>query len=759
MSKAVVALAIILALLISMLTAVQLIEVTTANPSTQWIKDIGSFSLGRGNSVTQTADGGYALTGGKDGGFLLLKTNSSGDVQWEKTYGTEAEFTSFANAIVQAEDGGYLIAGQGTPWPNFIGPNGTLFNLLKTDPMGNVHWNRSYSTEDTPFIAKSLIKTSDGGYAVAGYAETGHTIMGSGTGYVCLIKTDEAGTIQWRKQFEADAIWAPFHISVVETGDSGYALLTVADFSIHAVPAVENVDFWLIKTDSDGDIQWSETYGGSHNDLPSAFVETSDGGFLLCGETQSFGAVQADGWLVKTDSEGSILWNKTYGSDGWDVIRSVLESQNGGYVVTGMIDASLENPPSGALIFKTDTSGNTEWTVEYPGVIQPSLSPMQIIETEDGAYVFSGFRPRTDSTEPLSIVLVKLTASSTIPEDSWVTKESMPTARYRFGIAVVKGKIYAIGGLTSDGTLGTNEAYDPATNTWETKNPMPTPRYYFAVAVYDNKIYTFGGLTDPPLQNNTYVGVTEVYDPATDTWETKTSMPTNRSALCASLVDGKIILTGGIVYGPPPSFSSNSEVTEVYDPKTDSWTTKASIPTPVCSYTSAVVDNKIYVIGGSKQDTTYSNLNQVYDAETDTWTEAAPIPTGVRFAAVGVTTGALAPERIYVIGGSTAQFPDGSNLTQIYDPEKDAWTYGTSMPTPRSGLRVAVTNDVLYAIGGFNTNGDNILAVNEQYIPIGYIPEFPSWIILPLLITATLVAVICKKRLPKNTKTNRNHSY
>jgi N-acetylneuraminic acid mutarotase len=762
-NKEVVALSIMSALLISMLTAAQLIEVTSANPSTQWIKDIGSFSLGSRNSVIQTADGGYALTGGKDGGFLLLKTNSSGDVQWEKTYGTEAEFTSFANAIVQAEDGGYVIAGQGTPWPNFIGPNGTLFNLLKTDPMGNVQWNRSYSTEDTPLIATSLIKTSGGGYAVAGYAETGHTIMGYGTGYVCLIKTDEAGSIQWRKQFEADAIWAPFHISVVETKDAGYALLTVADFSIQAIPAVENVDFWLIKTDSDGDIQWSETYGGPHNDIPSAFVETSDGGYLLGGSTlrnhtaDSVTYLQQDAWLVKADSEGNMLWNKTYGGEGADIVTSVLESQHGGYVIATTVDVSSENPPSGALIFKTDTSGNTEWTVEYQGATQPVLHPLQIIETEDDAYVFTGYRPRTDSTEALSIVLVKLTEPSTIPEDSWATKESMPTARYRFGIAVVDEKIYAIGGLTSDGTLSTNEAYDPATNTWETKNPMPTPRYYFAVAVYDNKIYTFGGLTDLPLQNNTYVGVTEVYDPATDSWETKTSMPTNRSALCASVVDGKIILTGGIVYGPPPSFSSNSEVTEVYDPETDTWTSKASIPTPVCSYTSAVINNKIYVIGGSKQDTTYSILNQVYDAETDTWTEAAPIPTGVRFAAVGVTTGALAPERIYVIGGSTAQFPDGSNLTQIYDPEKDGWTYGTSMPTPRSGLRAAVINDVLYAIGGFNTNGDNILAANEEYIPIGYIPEFPSWTpLLIMLIAVTAGAVIYSRNIYKHNQRRRN---
>jgi len=227
-------------------------------------------------------------------------------------------------------------------------------------------------------------------------------------------------------------------------------------------------------------------------------------------------------------------------------------------------------------------------------------------------------------------------------------------------------------------------------------------------------------------------------------------MPTNRSALCANVVNGKIYLISGIVYGPPLTFSFHSNVTEVYDPETDTWTSKASIPTPVCSYTSAVVDNKIYVICGSKQDTTYSNLNQVYDPETDTWTEAEPIPTGVRFAASGATTGALAPERIYVIGGSTTQFPDGSNLTQIYDPEKDAWSYGTPMLTSRGGLRIAIVNDVLYAIGGFNTDGDNILPVNEQYTPAGYIPEFPS--LAPLVFavcTVAVVLVVYKQKLCK----------
>jgi N-acetylneuraminic acid mutarotase len=665
---------------------------------------------------------------------------------------------------VQAEDGGYVLAGHGTPWPNFIGPNGTLFNLLKTDPMGNVQWNRSYSTEDTPFIATSLIKTSGGGYAVAGYAETGHTIMGYGTGYVCLIKTDEAGNIQWRKQIEADAIWAPFHISVVETDDAGYALLTVADFSIQAVPAVENVDFWLIKTDSDGDMQWSETLGGAHNDIPSAFVETSDGGYLLGGSTlrnstaDSVTYLQQDAWLVKADSEGNMLWNKTYGGEGADIVTSVLESQHGGYVIATTVDVSSENPPSGALIFKTDTSGNTEWTVEYQGVTQPVIHPLQIIETEDGAYVFTGFRPRTDSMEEsLSIVLVKLTEPSTIPEDSWVTKESMPTARYRFGIAVVENKIYAIGGVgvnpTQHGVLATNEVYDPASDTWDIKEPMPSPRCDFAVAVYDNKIYTFGGRINPTeygYNPEDYLGVTEVYNPKTDTWETKTSMPTNRSGLSANVVDGKIYLTGGVEYYNRFPYISLVSETEVYDPETDSWTTKASIPNPVLHYVSAVIDNKIFVIGGSDIDHLVT-LNQVYDPESNTWTEAEPIPTAVRYAGVAATTGDYAPKRIYIIGGSTTESPYGINLTQIYDPENNVWTYGAPMPTSRDRLAAAVVNDIVYAIGGRNGySSPDYLAINEQYIPIDYIPEFPQWIIPPLLITATLFIIICKQKLPKN---------
>ncbi len=313
-------------------------------------------------------------------------------------------------------------------------------------------------------------------------------------------------------------------------------------------------------------------------------------------------------------------------------------------------------------------------------------------------------------------------------EDSWTTLEPMPTVRSGLGVAVVEGKIYVIGGHNYENHLGTNEMYDPATDTWVTKASMLTPRTYFGIAVVDNKIYCIGGGT----------GVNEVYDPATDTWETKTSMPTPRYALEANVVDGKIYMIGGT----QGAQNNKLTVNEVYNPATDSWNTKTPNPTGVESYASAVVDNKIYIIGGA----TGVTLNQIYYPETDTWSTGASLPTGVDSAAAGVTAGDTATQRIFVIGGK--ENLDGVKLNQVYDPKTDTWVAGPVMPTARFGLGVAVVNDSLYAIGG-NEGwfGTPISVANERYTPASFVPEFPSWIILPLFLTATLFAIVIKKRL------------
>jgi hypothetical protein len=234
--------------------------------------------------------------------------------------------------------------------------------------------------------------------------------------------------------------------------------------------------------------------------------------------------------------------------------------------------------------------------------------------------------------------------------------------------------------------------------------------YGSALAVYQNKIYVIG-------EDN---GITQVYDPATDTWENKTSMPTPRTQLEANVVNGKIYLIGGRTGGQYSTVGLN----EVYDPETDSWTTKAPIPYPVVEYASAVVDGKIYVIGGQDEfhDPMNLDLTQIYDPETDTWSFGSAIPNVVWKAAAGATTGLMAPKRIYAIGGMPDKSLIGTDLNQVYNPENDSWTVGASMPTARFQLHVAVVNYKLYVIGGapyFNLQGIGSRE-NEQYTPIGY---------------------------------------
>ncbi|HEX7483117.1 MAG TPA: kelch repeat-containing protein, partial [Candidatus Bathyarchaeia archaeon] len=189
------------------------------------------------------------------------------------------------------------------------------------------------------------------------------------------------------------------------------------------------------------------------------------------------------------------------------------------------------------------------------------------------------------------------------PQSSWTTMTPMLTARGGFGVAVVDGKIYAIGGLAgNDLPVSVTEEYNPQTNEWTSKTPMPTPRSGFAITVYQNKIYVIGGSV-----GYGYVGNNEVYDPLSNTWETKTSMPTPRADLSANLVDDKIYLIGGKKYSSTTPFFNETNINEVYDPTNDSWTTKTPVPTSVQGYASTVLNDKIYVMGGSLQSVSLEN--------------------------------------------------------------------------------------------------------------------------------------------------------
>jgi N-acetylneuraminic acid mutarotase len=185
------------------------------------------------------------------------------------------------------------------------------------------------------------------------------------------------------------------------------------------------------------------------------------------------------------------------------------------------------------------------------------------------------------------------------------------------------------------------------------------------------------------------------------------------------------------------------------------------MPIPAIAYTSAVVDNKIYVISGASFENASSpvvelSLTQVYDPKTDTWSSGASIPTPVNSAGVGVITDAEGKKAIYVVGGESDIFSP-KTIVQVYFPENDSWRIGPPLLASRSRLCAAVVSNSLYAIGGTRIIGHQGLSDNSQYVPVGTvptssvspspaIPEFPTWIILPLILIATLSAILLIKR-------------
>ena len=359
----------------------------------------------------------------------------------------------------------------------------------------------------------------------------------------------------------------------------------------------------------------------------------------------------------------------------------------------------------------------------------------------------------------VTVVLVLLVASflagaktasgDSVAGNSWTARAPMHIARGGLGVAVVDGKIYAIGGstvstllssYTGGGVVATNEAYASSTNTWTIKTPMPTPRAYFATAVYQNKIYCIGGFTRVNSTSGYLEQVTnvnEVYDPATDTWATKSPMPTARSYLQANAVDGKIYLLGG---------RDNAALNEVYDPVNDSWTTKSAIPDTDYFYGSADIGDKIYAFVGSKNSSVGWKI-QIYDTSTDNWSSRESVSIGWG-STVAATTGVMAPRRIYVMNGwsemsdgigSQPYRGDPAKGNQIYDPKNDTWTTGTNKPKNREDFAIAVVNDKLYAIGGifrfypitfgWSLNNDTPSAVNEEYTPAGYGRPDPLYVL------------------------------
>jgi N-acetylneuraminic acid mutarotase len=286
--------------------------------------------------------------------------------------------------------------------------------------------------------------------------------------------------------------------------------------------------------------------------------------------------------------------------------------------------------------------------------------------------------------------------SITIAQDNpWTRKNDMPEGRHSFAADTVNEKIYVIGGRYTDNLL---TEYDPVADSWTTKTPMPTSRMVLAAGTVNGKIYAIGGVV---AAFNPAISTVEEYDPATDTWTQKANMPTPRLGLGVSVVDGKIYAIGGMTSGSD-FWSGMRNTVEVYDPVTNTWTTKAPMPTARLWFSASVVDGKIFVIGGALVTKEMLSTVEVYDPATDTWTTKTHMPTARMGHASAVIDGI-----IYVIGGGThSADPGGYSVVEAYDPATDTWTKKANIPVARAYSCASMIGRNIYVIGGIRTAAD-----------------------------------------------------
>jgi hypothetical protein len=267
--------------------------------------------------------------------------------------------------VVQTNDYGYAIAA----WTESFGAGGRDFWLIRTDADGNMQWNKTYGGSAWDNLGW-MIQTSDGGFALVGAT----TDFGADYFDGWLVKTDAYGNAQWNKTY-GGASWEDAS-SIIQTADEGYVLAGYTSSY-----GAGGSDYWLVRTDSAGNMLWNRTYGGVGSDVAHSLIQTDDGGFALIGETRSFGAGIYDFWLVKTDSSGNMQWNQTYGGSEADSAYSIVQTVDGGYALIG-------SDSFGSLFVKTDGGGKMQWNMTYGEEVGDSL--ISIVKTNDNGYALAG---------------------------------------------------------------------------------------------------------------------------------------------------------------------------------------------------------------------------------------------------------------------------------------------------------------------------------------------------------------------------------
>tara|TARA_B100000073_G_C23731565_1_gene570981 strand:+ start:95 stop:1276 length:1182 start_codon:yes stop_codon:yes gene_type:complete len=338
---------------------------------TLFTKNFGGNLWDYGNSVQQTIDGGYIITGeissSENGSsdIWLIKTDSEGQEEWNQTF--DGNDRDYGKSVKQTVDGGYII----------IGSTGSDYYydvwLIKTDPKGTEEWNQTFGGDNKDY-GNSVQQTIDGGYIITG--EISSSVNGSSD--VLLIKTDQQGQEEWIQTFGG----SDYDIgnSIEQTYDGGY-IITGSTRSY----GNGSSDVLLVKTDQQGQEEWIQTFGGGYIDIGNSIKQTSDNGYIITGYTQSYGNGSRDVWLIKTNYQGNEEWSQTFGGSYVDIGNSVQQTIDGGYIIIGSRGTDYY---SDLWLIKTDYQGNEEWNQTFGGNDYDFGNSVQ--QTTDDGYIIIG---------------------------------------------------------------------------------------------------------------------------------------------------------------------------------------------------------------------------------------------------------------------------------------------------------------------------------------------------------------------------------
>lgn len=353
-----------------------------------------------GNEICRTRDGGFIMAGLTDSlkpngmpagiwDILLIKTARTGEVLWSKRIDGNFEKAVDFVSIDTTTDGGFIIATS----TKLAGAGNYDCYIIKMDSTGNLVWSKVIGTPQDDF-ATTIKQALGGGYIVAG-----NSTSQTNSWDMFIIKLTTNGILSWSKKVGGVLGDGANSIKQTKTGD--YIIAGSSNYlsNVSGSYGIGALDVLLTKISAGGNLLWTKHYGGLSYDYGNAVTETADSGYIICGYTQSFGAGQADMYLIKTDVSGNLQWSKTFGGTGLDEALDVIQTHDLGYAVCGRTSSF-----GGAYFIKTDASGNLLWGNKYGTTIGDQF--FSLVELENNQYALlgiSGSNPNfylvmTDST-------------------------------------------------------------------------------------------------------------------------------------------------------------------------------------------------------------------------------------------------------------------------------------------------------------------------------------------------------------------------